>query len=167
MAKIFYYPGIHLEGLRKSTKTSIRIASHWGRNLNPWLSEYKAEYKPCGFNAGWWTPRGVQAKQGLNHGFWKPGMPRCGRESLGANPHGRQSWEIKTSELRTKEGGGGWNPWGWKYGSKPCGQSSNAGKPNGIKSCYEEPHWSKPWCGNPEVLSPRDGLVTKISLSRA
>jgi hypothetical protein len=37
-----YYPGIHAERLRKITKTSIMIASHWGRDSNPGPTEYKA-----------------------------------------------------------------------------------------------------------------------------
>jgi len=36
-----YYPGIRLEGLRKTTKTSIRIAGRRGRDLNPGPPEYE------------------------------------------------------------------------------------------------------------------------------
>jgi len=37
-----YYPGIRLEGLRKTTKTSIRIAGRRGRDSNPGPPEYEA-----------------------------------------------------------------------------------------------------------------------------
>jgi hypothetical protein len=37
-----YYPGIRLEELRKTTKTSIRIAGRQSRDLNPGPSEYEA-----------------------------------------------------------------------------------------------------------------------------
>jgi hypothetical protein len=37
-----YYPGIRLEGLRITTKTSIRIAGRRGRDLNPGTPEYEA-----------------------------------------------------------------------------------------------------------------------------
>jgi hypothetical protein len=37
-----YYPGIRLEGLRRTTKTSIRIAGRRGRDMNPGPPEYEA-----------------------------------------------------------------------------------------------------------------------------
>jgi hypothetical protein len=37
-----YYSGIRLEGLRKTTKTSIRIAGRRGRDFNPGPSKYEA-----------------------------------------------------------------------------------------------------------------------------
>jgi hypothetical protein len=37
-----YYASIHLERLRKTTKTSISIVSRQGRDLNPGLFEYEA-----------------------------------------------------------------------------------------------------------------------------
>jgi hypothetical protein len=37
-----YYPGIRLEGLRKTRKTSIRIAVLRGRDLKPGPLEYEA-----------------------------------------------------------------------------------------------------------------------------
>jgi hypothetical protein len=37
-----YYAGIHLERLRKTTKTSISIASHQGQDSNQGPPEYEA-----------------------------------------------------------------------------------------------------------------------------
>jgi hypothetical protein len=37
-----YYPCILLEGLSKTTKTSVRIAGHRSRDLNPAPPEYEA-----------------------------------------------------------------------------------------------------------------------------
>jgi hypothetical protein len=37
-----YYPGIRLEGLRKTWKTSIRIAGHRGQYLNPRTSQIQS-----------------------------------------------------------------------------------------------------------------------------
>jgi hypothetical protein len=41
-----YYPGIRLDGLRKTTKTSIRIGGRRGRDLNPGPPEYEAGVLP-------------------------------------------------------------------------------------------------------------------------
>jgi hypothetical protein len=37
-----YYPGIRLKRVRKTSKTSIKIAGHRSRDLNPEPSEYEA-----------------------------------------------------------------------------------------------------------------------------
>jgi hypothetical protein len=42
MAYLIHYPSIHLEGLRKTMKTSVRIAGHHGQDLNSGPPEYVA-----------------------------------------------------------------------------------------------------------------------------
>jgi hypothetical protein len=37
-----YYPSIHLEVLRKTKKTSVRVAGHRGQDLNQRPPEYRA-----------------------------------------------------------------------------------------------------------------------------
>jgi hypothetical protein len=37
-----YYPSIHLEVLRKTKKTSVRVAGHRGQDLNQVPPEYRA-----------------------------------------------------------------------------------------------------------------------------
>jgi hypothetical protein len=100
-----YYPGIHLEGLRKTTKNSIRMAGLRGRDLDPGPPEYEAGVLMTWPRPSvWWIRKDVEGSgRGLIWGTIPlfAGLWRKPRKSESGYPVSRPRFGPVTSRIRS------------------------------------------------------------------